>query len=78
MNAPCNGCPERHPRCHGECERYLAFAEKKEKERTEKAKNNDTLGFLIYSKVESKKKGIKVIRSGRTESNGHRYYEQSH
>ena len=71
MNAPCKGCPNRHPRCHGECERYLAFAEKKEKERMEKAKNNDTLGFLIYSKVKSKKKGIKVIHHDRQDHVAH-------
>ena len=25
MTAPCLNCPNRHLRCHGECERYKAY-----------------------------------------------------
>lgn len=25
--APCKDCKERHPKCHGECEKYAAFCE---------------------------------------------------
>lgn len=30
--APCMGCPDRTPECHGQCERYKAFQEEKRKE----------------------------------------------
>ena len=32
MTAPCKGCEKRAPGCHGPCERYKAFKEKKEAE----------------------------------------------
>lgn len=25
MNAPCRGCPDRHPLCHMDCPKYLEF-----------------------------------------------------
>lgn len=39
-HSPCYNCPDRQVGCHGKCERYLAYAEKRaedaEKEREEK------------------------------------------
>lgn len=29
--APCMGCPDRTPECHGQCERYKAFKAEKAK-----------------------------------------------
>lgn len=28
--APCRGCAERHPHCHGECERYKEYQKENE------------------------------------------------
>lgn len=26
MNSPCKDCPDRRPKCHGQCEKYQAFS----------------------------------------------------
>lgn len=33
MNAPCKDCTERASGCHSHCEKYIEFAQEKEKER---------------------------------------------
>ena len=25
LKAPCENCPDRHPGCHSECEKYIAY-----------------------------------------------------
>ena len=31
LRAPCKDCPDRHPECHGRCEKYLAFRAERDK-----------------------------------------------
>ena len=38
--APCKNCPDRKPRCHTVCEKYVAFEEQKKEEY--KAKHDAT------------------------------------
>lgn len=30
IEAPCKECPDRHPRCHGECEKYKEYKKQSE------------------------------------------------
>jgi hypothetical protein len=34
VHGPCLGCKERHMKCHSECEKYKAFKEKVEEEKS--------------------------------------------
>ena len=54
MNPPCKDCPNRHPGCHGSCEKYQTWRKEweqlKERERQRKGvyrppKNPD---FVVY------------------------------
>ena len=38
--APCKNCPDRKPRCHTVCEKYIAFKEQARAE--QKAKHNES------------------------------------
>ena len=33
VTQPCKDCPDRHPHCHGKCERYAAFCRQNEEQR---------------------------------------------
>lgn len=55
MKTPCmKDCKDRHPGCHGTCERYLEskqlYEEEREKIKREKRINND-LAEMRYSRV---------------------------
>lgn len=36
MRVPCKDCPDRHPLCHSDCERYKAYREDVDRRRTER------------------------------------------
>ena len=70
MTAPCKDCADRHPLCHGECERYRAFdaqnQERRAKRHMEQIVNdamsqgmirtaNAFYGRLTYSRGRKKK-----------------------
>lgn len=44
---PCKDCPDRHPGCHSDCERYLEFKSYKDAERSEMRKGYDAIRFKI-------------------------------
>lgn len=49
----CYGCQERHPGCHGKCEKYAAFLEEKDRKYHQRVKAND--GFVYSAYVRRKK-----------------------
>ncbi len=66
----CNGCKERHEGCHGECERYKAWKEERDRKREEIYKQKTSQKILSDYTIENvyraktrvnpmKKRGIK-------------------
>lgn len=47
MTAPCKDCPDRHYKCHSECEKYKAFIAENEKRKSCMRAENDLLGMDI-------------------------------
>lgn len=37
VQAPCMGCEDRNPECHGKCEKYAAYRAEREKEYAHRA-----------------------------------------
>lgn len=56
--APCHNCPDRHPKCHSECERYLAFVEERAKVRKVMADEAE-LGWALYSASKNRPTAMK-------------------
>ena len=58
MMCPCKDCEERHPACHGKCEKYIEWkkdeAEKKEI-RKQEMPVNITVGSFLGNAISSKK-----------------------
>lgn len=36
-NAPCKACTERHPGCHGVCEKYMKYTEERQEINSKRA-----------------------------------------
>lgn len=45
--APCHNCPERHPGCHGKCEKYQAWKAERNKITDVKYRENDEKNALF-------------------------------
>ena len=64
VKSPCNGCEERHEKCHGSCEKYRAFQEENRKAKEWlREKNGQVIpANVIYNasmkRFESKPRGI--------------------
>jgi len=41
VQAPCKGCEDRNPECHGKCERYKAFQAENEKAKAKAREERD-------------------------------------
>ena len=53
---PCKDCTERHPKCHGECERYKKWKEPMEKARKQKYINHKIDETILVSKEKAKRR----------------------
>lgn len=56
MTAPCKDCPDRHPLCHSECEKYLAYKAEREEQRRERILTRDvaavrSTSYLKYERI---------------------------
>ena len=56
MTAPCKDCPDRHPLCHSECEKYLAYKAEREEQRMERRLTRDVMAvrstsYLKYERM---------------------------
>ena len=47
MKVPCKNCPDRHSKCHSECEKYKKFIAENEKRKSCMRAENDLLGIDI-------------------------------
>lgn len=47
MTAPCKDCQDRHEGCHGECERYKAYAAEREAINAKKREAASADGYLF-------------------------------
>jgi len=49
MRAPCWGCQDREPGCHGRCEKYREYAEKNREARKRRLENAEAVNSVIQS-----------------------------
>ena len=49
---PCHGCEDRHIGCHGECEKYMAWAEDRQKVLNAEAEHKQ-MNELYYSRFQN-------------------------
>ena len=59
--APCHHCPDRHPGCHRECEKYISYNEKQIALRKVKADTAE-LGWALYEA--SKRRPVAMRHQG--------------
>ena len=54
MTAPCKDCPDRHPLCHSECPKYLAYKAEREEMRRERRLTRDVMAVrsMTFKKFE--------------------------
>lgn len=56
MTCPCKNCADRHLSCHGQCEKYKAWAEEKRAANKAITKNKMTDTFIIESILRKKER----------------------
>jgi hypothetical protein len=59
----CLDCPDRHPKCHASCEKYLAEKAKYEADKAEHKKDRDSQDY--FSSRYSKQQAIGALRRKR-------------
>ena len=55
MNAPCYNCQERKVGCHSGCERYLVYAEERDRERQDRLNARGLKGMAADHAISNEK-----------------------
>ena len=55
-NAPCKGCSDREPGCHGRCEKYAKWVEPIVKAREARKQRNEAMNYEIDRMVKERQK----------------------
>ena len=54
MKAPCHDCPDRHPHCHGICERYRKYRAERDKIIEKRYREQAVISALMRKMVKIK------------------------